>query len=284
MPQRIDRIRLGCLAAFLSLLVLGCEHAEPPSLRTATLNIAHGRGLAVHQIGLRREAFEDNLAGIATLLRREAPEVVALQEADAPSAWSGMFDHVAQLADQAAYPHRYLGLHVDFVKLGLPTRYGTALLSRRPMALVESKAFAEGLADSKGFVLAQIEFAGRPLVVVSVHLDFKSARTRRKQAAKLVDRLKRCAVPLVVMGDFNCGWDDPDDGLRLVARELDLQAWRPMSRDAAHSTFRSLEPAVRIDWILISRELVFRTYRCWPDQVSDHRGVMANVAWRHSPR
>ncbi|WP_419616290.1 hypothetical protein, partial [Thiolapillus sp.] len=44
-----------------------------------------------------------NLQDIAVVLKREDADIVALQEADGASLWSGGFDHVAMLAKEAGY-------------------------------------------------------------------------------------------------------------------------------------------------------------------------------------
>ncbi|MGH7338345.1 MAG: endonuclease/exonuclease/phosphatase family protein, partial [Myxococcota bacterium] len=64
----------------------------PRPLRLLTLNVAHARRQARHQALLAEPALRRNLQAIAQVLRREAADVVALQEADGPSAWSGGFD------------------------------------------------------------------------------------------------------------------------------------------------------------------------------------------------
>lgn len=69
------------------------------SLRIMTLNLAHGRGTAGHQATLSREQIAANLQKVADLIRRHRPDVLALQEADDPSVWSGWFDHVQWLRD-----------------------------------------------------------------------------------------------------------------------------------------------------------------------------------------
>ena len=68
-----------------------------PALRLLTLNVAHGRKLATHQALLSPMTVRRNLEEIASLLRESRADVVALQEADGPSAWSGNFDHVETL-------------------------------------------------------------------------------------------------------------------------------------------------------------------------------------------
>jgi endonuclease/exonuclease/phosphatase family metal-dependent hydrolase len=227
---------------------------------------------------LSREACEGHLLAIARVFEQEGPDVVALQEADGPSAWSGDFDHVAYLAEASGYRHREHGLHIDAEPGGSALRYGTALVARRALANPDSGAFRAGLLDTKGYLLAEYDFVGRPIAVVSVHLDFKTAAIRMRQARALVERLRRCELPLVVMGDFNTGWNAPDDALRLIAEQLNLQAYQPT--DVALGTFPAWAPRARLDWILISRELEFRSYRMLPRRLSDHLGVVAEIGWR----
>ena len=63
-------------------------------LRIVTLNIAHGRNQAANQLLLGKQDIEKNLKTIAQVLRESGADVIALQEADGPSRWSGNFDHI----------------------------------------------------------------------------------------------------------------------------------------------------------------------------------------------
>jgi endonuclease/exonuclease/phosphatase family metal-dependent hydrolase len=256
--------------------VAGCASPPQSTLEVATLNIAHGRGLAFSQVGLPKPRFEANLDAIADLLRRERPDVVGLQEADAPSAWSGRFDHINRLADAAEFPYRHHGIQFDRGVARAHLRYGTALMARMPMTETASYDFDARVMDSKGFVTAEIEFDHRPILVVSVHLDPLSAATRCKQADLLIDTLTASKHALVVLGDFNCAWTH-DDALRRIATSLGLQVYQPQSSD--YMTYPSVDPKRRVDWILCSRNLRFVGYRVWHDQVSDHRGVVADLCW-----
>jgi hypothetical protein len=62
-------------------------------LRLVTFNIAHGRGLTPIQGFTSARKLRLNLRKISALLGRLAPDVVALQEVDECSRWSGSFDH-----------------------------------------------------------------------------------------------------------------------------------------------------------------------------------------------
>ena len=258
----------------------GANEADaPPALRLLTLNVAHARRHARHQALLAEPALRQNLAAIAAVLRREGADVVALQEADGPSAWSGGFDHVATLAELSGYPHAFRGEHNPFSLGKLDLSSGTALLSRLPLAAPRSRAFGESWRDTKGFVAATVAsdaLGGRELDVVSIHLDFLAERIRRRQVEHLVEQFRHHERPLVVSGDFNCEWSERRRSLDTLRRELRL---RPLE-SSAHATFPSWRPLVRLDWILVSDELDFCGYRTLPDRLSDHLGVVAEIRER----
>ncbi len=253
--------------------------APPPeTLHVATLNLAHGRGLAAGQLGWPKETYEANLDAIAKVVNRERPDVLAVQEADAPSVWSGSFDHVERLVAATHYPHVHHGLHFDAGIGGLKAAYGTALLSRRDLGDRTSHRLPAGTWHTKGFVLARIELDGRPLIVTSVHLNSESPGARRKQVDKLVSILREIDAPIVLMGDLNSQWHHEQDAVRLLSLQLDLHAYHP--EDPTLLTFRADALKRRIDWILLSPELEFVDYRVWPDRVSDHLGVAAEIRRR----
>ncbi|GMU63833.1 MAG: hypothetical protein AMXMBFR36_01070 [Acidobacteriota bacterium] len=249
------------------------------ALRLMTLNLAHARRQGRHQALLSESTLRGNLAAIAAVIRREGPDVIALQEADGPSAWSGGFDHVATLAELAGYPHAFRGEHNPFSLGRFDLSSGTALLARVPLDATRSMAFAESWRDTKGFVAATLSgesIAAPPIDVVSIHLDFLAERVRRRQVERLVEHFRGHDRPLVLMGDFNCEWSERRRCLELLRRELKL---RPVE-GAGHATFPSWRPLVRLDWILVSDELTFSGYETLPDQLSDHLGVVAEIRLR----
>ena len=251
------------------------------SIRLMSLNIAHARRKAQHQSLLKDSTIRRNLGLIANVLEREKPHIVALQEADGPSFWSGGFDHVAALAGLAGFPHAFRGEHNREVLSRLDLSYGTALLSQLPLAATHSQAFLQNWRDTKGFVAATVAPAaldGEPLDVVSIHLDFLAERVRRGQVEQLVERFRGHDGHLVVMGDFNCAWSERRRSLDLLLHELKL---RPC-RESAAATYPAWRPLVRLDWILVSEGLEFGSYETLDDRVSDHLGVLAEVRRRKS--
>jgi endonuclease/exonuclease/phosphatase family metal-dependent hydrolase len=248
----------------------------PGTLRLLTWNVAHGRAEAFHQALLSRDAVEQNLAQIAEVVRHERPDLVALQEADGPSAWSGNFNHVSTLAQESGLAFSYRGDHNPF---GLPDydlSSGTALVSRLPLEQPLSTAFAVNWRDTKGFVVATVEVpgTGREVDVVSVHLDFLSPAERNQQILELAAALQGRSRPLVVLGDMNCEAEGAAETFSLFREHLGVHPYRP---ELEEPTFPSGSPARRLDWILISNQLEFTGYHTLQARLSDHLGVVAEV-------
>jgi endonuclease/exonuclease/phosphatase family metal-dependent hydrolase len=254
------------------------------ALRLLTLNVAHGRKLATHQALLSPHTVRRNLEEIAGLLRESHADVVALQEADGPSAWSGNFDHVETLTQLAAHSCCFRGEHNAFNLGRAALASGTALISRYPLHGASSMRFGSSWRDTKGFVHATVTvpaWEDREIDVVSLHLEAFNPVIRRQQVRQLTDALGgRNGVrrrPLVVLGDFNCSWSEEGRQLRPLALELGLRAYQPQRRAP---TYPSRRPWRRLDWILVSHELDFAAYRTLPNPVSDHLGVVADLVPR----
>lgn len=257
---------------------IGCngpDNDREPFLRVLTLNAAHGRSDGPNQVFLDKADFRSNLEDISRLLKFSRADIVALQEVDGPSAWSGRFDHAATMADEADYPWHYRADHATSWFF----RYGTAVLSRLPFHATATHRFAASPpTPRKGFVVSEVSLpealdGANDLVVdvLSVHFDFLSRRTQASQVAELIDTLQARDNPAIVLGDFNSDWSRADSTVRELTDRTGLLAYEPEAANLA------THQGKRIDWILISDEFRFRNYRVLPDIVSDHQPVYAEL-------
>lgn len=249
--------------------------AAPVELTVMTLNAAHGRANGFHQAFQSTKRVTENLDHIVEAVRAREPDIVTLQEADGPSIWSGEFDHVAYVAEGSGLAHAFRGEHVSGLKLS----YGTALLSRYPLDQCASITFAATPPTfPKGFVVSEAIVPGvGPVTVASVHLDFARQSVRQEQVERLVEELKQRPRPMIVMGDFNCAWDD-EPSLPTLAEKLDLKVFEPAS---TASTFPST--GKRLDWIFVSGQIEFLDYQVGKQGLSDHQPVIAKLRI-HQPK
>jgi endonuclease/exonuclease/phosphatase family metal-dependent hydrolase len=250
-----------------------------PTLKVLMLNLAHGRKDGLNQLLKSEAAIRRNLEEIATVLDKHSADVVALQEADAPSLWSGGFDHVALLAEQAGYPFYESSNQANSWFFS----YGTALLSRVALSGVVHHTFRPSPPTmNKGYTLAQLIWkrdSGEPVAVdvVSVHLDFSRKSVREQQSAELAQALAVRGNPLIVMGDFNSDWSADEQVVRALAERAELHVYRPDADDLP-----TYSGSKRYDWILISRHLEFVSLEVLPEILSDHSAVMAEIRMRTS--
>jgi endonuclease/exonuclease/phosphatase family metal-dependent hydrolase len=275
-PSMIGEIEMQMQVSKNSVVSQEVAEANPftrPSLRLMTLNIAHGRKNGPNQVFRKGKTIESHLDGIAKVVRRESPDVLALQEADGPSIWSGSFDQVKYLAEKALFPYYIHGKHVK----GMKINYGTALLSMLPLNNSLSFRFEPSPPTfSKGFVLATGTQSGRPdmsFAMISVHLDFSRKSVREKQVDEMISSLQGRKKPMIIMGDFNCEWSSKETSLLKLMNELDLRAYQPTARNM--ETFPKLKK--RLDWVLVSSEFEFVKYEVLPDVISDHYAVACEI-------
>ncbi|MDX1253711.1 MAG: hypothetical protein R3201_00395, partial [Oceanisphaera sp.] len=123
-------IAVALWAGTLQSVTANCESPadtlETDRLVVATLNIAHGRKDARNQMFLNEDQIRGNLLELASLMDRAEADMIALQEADAPSWWSGKFNHVEFLSQNSIYPCYVHGVHAS----NRLYDFGTALISR----------------------------------------------------------------------------------------------------------------------------------------------------------
>jgi endonuclease/exonuclease/phosphatase family metal-dependent hydrolase len=284
------------LAALLLLTQVACSEVPASSLtlvqplsphiayerhilKVMSLNIAHGRKDGMNQLFLSRTTIRKNLADIAALLNRTGADIVALQEADAPSRWSGNFDHIALLARLADYPAIAQTTHARSWLFN----YGTAILSRAAFTEILNYTFEPSPPTmNKGFTLAQVvwqptdtEQAPVLLDIVSVHLDFSRKHVRESQIREITRALAGREHPTIILGDFNSDWLADELVVRALASDNKLKGYCPSADDLA--TYPSGNK--RLDWILISNSLEFINYDVLPDVLSDHKAVVAEIGF-----
>ena len=251
-------------------------------LRLGTLNIAHGRGAAWNQLLVGGKKIRRNLEAAGDHLGGMGLDVLALQEVDAPSRWSGKLDQPALLAEHAGFDHVLFGSHAQSFLFD----YGTALLSRHRFVRTHIQTFAPSPpTPDKGFVFGVLAWnpgealpAAMEIGLVSLHLDFSRQSVRRSQLLELIDFLQSTSMPVILLGDFNLDAGTADAELEILAARLDLQLYEPEAEDQVSYPGRK---NARLDWILLPRSLRFIRHETDEAALSDHRLVWADIALAH---
>ena len=248
-----------------------------PELSVLTLNMAHGRKSSLNQMLQKTSTTRTNLEEIAVFLNDSKADLIALQEADAASRWSGKFNHVEFVSQKSVYPCWIHASHASKYMYD----FGTALLSRVAYADSLLHTFEPSPpTTNKGFVMGQVlwnpgEQLAEPVTVsvISVHLDFSRKKVREAQIKEMQTALHNTASPIIIMGDFNAGWDSSGSALRNIVQNGNFKVYNPEAKDLG--TYKSGKK--RLDWILISKDLEFVTYQVPQVVLSDHQPVLATL-------
>lgn len=248
-----------------------------PLLSVLTLNMAHGRKDAFNQMFQKTSTTRANLEDISSFLSNSGADLVALQEADAPSRWSGRFDHVEFVSENSAYPCR---IHARHAKKYMYD-FGTALLSSVPFENDLRYTFEPSPpTTNKGFVMGQVRWNpdGRlpepvTVSVISLHLDFSRKKVRDAQVAEMRAVLADVETPVIIMGDFNTDLKKEKSALKAIVEGGRFKVYQPES--SVLGTYKSGKH--RLDWILISNDLEFVTYEVPQAVLSDHQPVQATL-------
>jgi len=240
-------------------------------IKLMTVNMAHGRGVGINQIFQSNEPIKDNINNIGQVIARETPHVVAMQEADSPSWWSGSFSHVETVGKLAGMSSAIPGRNID----GLGLAYGSAILSKLESKNARQITFKKNIPTfSKGFVVVTCIWPGQSSFefdAVSLHLDFARKSVRENQLSVLREFVKTSTRPIILMGDFNT--DMIGDLLPDFLKDTQLTSWEV--DDSSIITFPFLNS--RIDWILVSQEFRIVEQTVLDDVLSDHKALTAVI-------
>jgi endonuclease/exonuclease/phosphatase family metal-dependent hydrolase len=252
-------------------------------LRILTLNIAHGRGLSAYQGFHRAKGIERNLDRIARLLRRAAPDVVALQEVDEDSHWNKRIHLLDYLQKEADYPHSQMGVH-NRREGRLPLAYGNGVLSRFAIEHADHQAFGTASLGEKGFLYTELTLPDGHLPIVNLHLDFKSRLRRIEQIERLIDFLEarhaekagETYFSPIICGDFNSRSHKPSDAVRHLFRYLENHCEYKLYPEKGR-TFPSLLPTHGLDFIFVPPSYRVRRCKVLRAYVSDHCPVLLDL-------
>jgi endonuclease/exonuclease/phosphatase family metal-dependent hydrolase len=239
----------------LCLLLLAAATSQAGELRVLSWNLHHGVG----------EDDKLDLERIATLIREQKPDLVALQEVDRKCGRTKGVDQAAELA-------RLTGLQMAFGKAmdfdgG---EYGQAVLSRFPIASSQVHRLP-GDGEPRIAFEAEVKIEGKPLRMITVHLDHQQDDRRLKQAETLVKALENRHEPMVLAGDFN-------DGPESAALAAFAAPWQAALKKEPKLTCPASKPSSEIDHILLRGLEPKEPAAVLPEGVaSDHRPVLLVV-------
>lgn len=283
-PETAAHVPSGALRA-VDLRDLAIGALDPHRSRLPSARRAAGPGGAealrlmtynVH--GCRGMDGRFSVERIARVIARARPDVVCLQELDRERARSGRVDQVHEIAGRLAKAYRFHA--VSEVDDG---HFGNAVLSSRPLRLIESGALAaletRLRLEPRGVLWVEVEAGDTRLQVLNTHLSILD-RERRIQVEDLVEWVARAraAGPLVLLGDLNATRDSRV-GRRLASVLTDVV--EPHALERTVRTWSGRLPLLRIDHVFATPEVRARHVaiprRRLERAASDHLPVVVDL-------
>ena len=212
-----------------------------------------------------------DLERIATIIRSQKPDLVALQEIDDKTERVGGLAEAAELGRLTGM-HHVFGKAMDYRGGG----YGQAVLSRWPIAQHKVHQLPQRANREPRILLtARIAAPHGDIVFATTHLDHQLEEVRLEQAMAINKLLPAKDGALTILcGDFNAA---PESGTMKAV----FKHWTDTAGDKASPTIPSREPSRRIDYILArAGQGTVKTLRSEvlnEPIASDHRPVVATI-------
>ncbi|WP_421978711.1 endonuclease/exonuclease/phosphatase family protein [Roseivirga seohaensis] len=244
---------------FVTLFIGSQLSAQAPDssriVRVLTYNILHGKTL--------KGDFDLDL--IASVISKEKPDLVALQEVDYKTNRSKKFDLVTELGIRTNMSPLFArAMYYD------GGEYGEGILSNFTFLTTKNHPlpYTEGKEPRAAAEVNVVIKSGDTIRFVGTHLDHEADGHNRFIQAEEVNRvLKRDGVPTILVGDLN---ETPENR----AMQLLFKDWERSFADNAF-TFPSDKPTKKIDYVL------FRPAHRW--RILEKRVIDERVASDHRP-
>lgn len=259
-------VKMGCLLILFlyisyPLAVSGIHRSEEPSPRFKILsyNIRFGELASLEEL--------------AAFIKKEKPDIVALQEVDNRTFRDrAPMQHDKDFATELGYR---TGMTPAYGKT-IPYKggyYGIAILSKFPLAKVERIYLpkTENGREQRAVLVADVEYSeGKYVTFACTHLDYPNSQERQEQVKKINEILSEKTYPVILAGDFNAHPDAVEitEGMRNWRIISDLKPTVPAN--APRSTIDYIFCYPKAKWRLIDAT----TYNI---DLSDHLPVSSVV-------
>lgn len=254
-------------ACFFLTAVFSAEHEivtqndekKPTVIRVLSYNIHHANPPS--------QADVIDLDAIAAVIKKQKPDIVALQEIDVHTERSGPYNQAEELGKRTDM-NVYFAKAIDYDG----GAYGVAVLSRFPIQKKQKHPLPSNPeTGGEPRILATVDVKlpnGRLLTFACTHLDAqKNPENRHMQIRKIVDILQKSSNPVILAGDFN------DTIGTETIRVLDENFKRTC--DNCEPTSPASNPIKAIDFIAFKPANKFK--------VLQHQSVEEGYASDHTP-
>jgi len=263
--------RMFLLLVAVGTFASGCFTARnatqtPSSFRVMTYNIHHGEGLD-GKVDLER---------IASLIKTEGADIVALQEVDRGVARTARRDLATELAVLTGMTAVFSN---NFHFQG--GEYGNAVLTKFPVRRWTNHHYQMlRLGEQRGILELVLDVQGREVAFLNTHIDYRPDDAERWLNVGEIEALaaQHQSRPLILCGDFN---DLPGSRVHRRLEQNFLDTWAQIGVGPG-LTIPVRQPRKRIDYIWLPRSGHLQPRKIWVPytEASDHLPVVAELEFR----
>ncbi|MGJ7033165.1 endonuclease/exonuclease/phosphatase family protein [Niabella hirudinis] len=193
--------------SFIGLLVvvamISCARKSTPAKSSSGMDALTFMSYNVHHCNPPSKAGVIDVDAVVKVIKREDPDVVALQEIDVNIRRSGSINQAALLSQKTGYHFFHFSKSIDHDG----GDYGIMILSKYPLSDVETHKLPTDPAtggEPRVLSLATVTLPrGKKIRVASTHLDFHGKTNGRLQMTEVNRILADEKLPVIIGGDFN---------------------------------------------------------------------------------
>jgi len=167
-------------------------------------------------------------------------DIIGIQESDAGSLRSGFTNHTEKLAQLARFGHWADQVNRDW---GGIARHSMGVISNHRIHNVSHHKLPGSIAG-RSLMLTYFDLEGQVLAFAMTHLSL-GEKDRIRQSRYIGETLSKIKTRVILVGDFNCGFDSEE--ISLIS---DLAGLRVAT--GSGPTYPSWNPKHRLDHILVS--------------------------------
>ena len=258
------------------------------ALRVGAYNIAHGRGGKLGESNWTsevRKEEEAHLHKIAAQITEADLDIVVLNEVDFNASWSGGRNQARLIAEKSGFPYVAELYNIDIVLPFFKLQFGNAILSKLPLKDLQAielphvKRWEVYLAGKKNALEATVDFQGREVRIVTIHLETRDKAVRMESVEILLDRINQSDIPYILLGDFNSQRSEPGTESTAVETLITRGGFKTDTVAESWKTLPSESPKYGIDWILANAPLETYNSRIINSPLSDHLMVIGEVSF-----
>ncbi len=244
-------------------------------LRILLLNFGYGMGADGSAISYVKTAPKFFFAGrsksiqLADLVRREAPDIVALAEVDGGSMRSGFRPQWQEIVELRGYSVLASGKYApDSIWSSVPIlgKHMSAIIYNQIPLQRESLYFSVGM---KRLILRFLT-DDYDLYLVHLALDLPTRTIQHLELASII-KSRSCQRPVIIAGDFNSFGGRSE--LKYFCEMVGLQ----FGSRSPLATYPAYKPEKELDHVLVSKDIKVVCYRVLPEPISDHRALLVDV-------